>query len=205
MNLPGWEKFAWISVNQALKEDAQISRMIAPFLGGDDTLFGKRTNQKLEDFFDLQKLKSIQPDKTADISVLIGVGAAIPEYFQQQCGKSMIALGDWSAIDGLRSYSGGAIYRKSIFLNQDEIKSRLVIDLGYLVSSAELTVNGKSAGIKLSPPWNFDISNLVKSGENTIEIIVYNTLPIIILQFQPDTERKIVSGLIGPVLINSYK
>jgi len=68
--------------------------MIAPFLGGDDPLFGKRTNLKLEDFFDLQKLKSIQPDKTADLSVLICVGAAIPEYFRQQCGKSMITLGD---------------------------------------------------------------------------------------------------------------
>jgi len=71
------KKVAWISVDQALKEEAEISRMIAPFLGGDDPLFGKRTNLKLEAFFDLQKLKSIQPDKTADLSVPIGAVATL--------------------------------------------------------------------------------------------------------------------------------
>jgi len=76
-----WIKVAGISVDQALKEDAGISRMIAPFPGGDDPQFGKHTNLKLEDFFDLQKLKSIQPDKTAILLVLFVVGAAFPEFF----------------------------------------------------------------------------------------------------------------------------
>jgi hypothetical protein len=165
--------------------------MIAPFLGGDDPLFGKRTNLKLEDFFGLQKLKSIQPDKTADLSVLIGVGAAIPVYFRQQCGKSMISTGDWSLIDGLRAYSGGAIYRKSIFLNPDEIQSKLVIDLGQLVSSAELTVNGKSTGIKLSPPGISISPNSLNPVKTELKFLFIIHLPTIIHQFQPGTEVKL--------------
>jgi len=117
----------------------------------------------------------------------------------------MITLGDWSMINGLRAYSGGAIYRKSIFLNEDDIKNKLVIDLGQLVSSAELTVNGKSAGIKLSPPWNFDISKLVKPGENKIEVLVYNTLANNYTSVPTWYRGGIVSGLIGPVTIYSYR
>jgi len=97
------------------------------------------------------------------------------------------------------------VYRKSFYLNPDEIQSRLIIDLGHLVSSAELTVNGKSAGIKVSPPWNFNISNLVKSGENTIEILVYNTLANNYTSVPTRYRGKIVSGLIGPVKLIRIK
>ena len=78
-------------------------------------------------------------------------GAALPQYFKQQCGNGMITLGDWSLIDGIKAYSGGAWYRKTININAEDLKNQLEIDLGDLVSSAELFVNGKSAGIKLTP------------------------------------------------------
>ena len=126
-------------------------------------------------------------------------GAAIPQYFKQQCGKGFIMLGDWSKIEGLRAYSGGAWYRKTINIDANEEKNILEIDLGDVVSSAQLFVNGKSAGIKLSPPWRFDITELAKTGENKIEVLIYNTLSNNYTTIPTRYRGDIKSGLIGPV------
>jgi hypothetical protein len=128
-------------------------------------------------------------------------GAAIPQYFSQKCGKGEISLGDWSETGGLKSYSGGAWYRKSITLDSLDVKNNIEIDLGDLISSAELFVNGKSAGIRLSPPWTYDISDYVVEGKNDIEVLIYNTLAnnytAIPTRYQGSTK----SGLIGPVKV----
>jgi hypothetical protein len=129
-----------------------------------------------------------------------GAGA-IPYYFREVCGKGKINLGDWSNIDGLKSYSGGFWYRNSIKINADDLKYKLEIDLGDLVSSAELFINGKSAGIKVSPPWKFDITQFAKEGENKIEVLVYNTLANNYITIPTRYRGDIKSGLIGPVTV----
>ena len=69
------------------------------------------------------------------------------------------------------------------------------------VSSAEVRVNGKPAGIRVSPPWNFDISKLVKAGENRIEVLVCNTLANQYLTIPTGYRGQSTSGLLGPVTV----
>lgn len=132
-------------------------------------------------------------------------GAALPQFISQQCGKGKIDLGDWSENDGLKAYSGGAWYRKTIAIEAADLKNRIEIDLGDLVSSAELLVNGKSAGIKLSPPWTFDITPFAKSGENLIEILIYNTIANNYTSVPTRYRGDIRSGLAGPVRLKILK
>jgi len=132
-------------------------------------------------------------------------GAALPQFIEQKCGKAAITLGDWSKIDGLRAYSGGAWYRKTIKLNSSDLKNKVEIDLGEVVSSAELIVNGKSAGIKLSPPFKFDITSMAKSGENKVEILIYNTLSNNYTTIPTQFRGNLKSGLMGPVTIEISK
>jgi hypothetical protein len=129
-----------------------------------------------------------------------GAGS-IPQYFKEVCGTGKIILGDWSKIDGLKSYSGGAWYRKSIQINADDLKYKLEIDLGDLVSSAEVFINDKSAGIRLAPPWIYDITSFAKEGENKLEILVYNTLANNYVSIPTRYRGDIKSGLIGPVTL----
>ena len=68
---------SWQSTDEALKPEDQINRMIAPFLGGDDPIFGKRTTLKLDNFYDAAKFQRLKPDPQADISILLGCGAAL--------------------------------------------------------------------------------------------------------------------------------
>lgn len=68
---------SWFFVSEALKPEQEINRLAEPFLGGDDPLFGTRTNLSFADFFDTRKLNQIQPDSKVDVSVIIGPGAAL--------------------------------------------------------------------------------------------------------------------------------
>jgi hypothetical protein len=128
--------------------------------------------------------------------------AALPDYIRQSCGKGTISLGDWSEIDGLKAYSGGAWYRKTISLKPEDMTNKLELDLGNLVSSAEVLINGKSAGIKLAPPWKFDITKLVNAGENKLEVLIYNTLANNYTTVPTRYRGSIRSGLIGPLNLN---
>ena len=131
-----------------------------------------------------------------------GAGA-FKGYIEQECGKGSLLAGDWSELAGLRAYSGGMWYRKTINIEKkaDELTE---IDLGDVVSSAELFINGKSAGIKLAPPWSFDITGNLKNGENRIEILVLNTISNNYTSIPTRYRGSIRSGLIGPVTIKTY-
>ena len=114
-------------------------------------------------------------------------------------------LSDWSQ-DGtvLANYSGGAVYRKTIRVSQEEADSKSIqLDLGpELGATAEVRVNGLSAGILVAAPWIVNLTDMLKVGENRLEIEVYNTLAnhysTIPTRYKGPSSK---SGLIGPVRI----
>jgi hypothetical protein len=128
-------------------------------------------------------------------------GAALSEPIALDCAPGRIALGDWSEIDGLASYSGGAWYRTTATLTPRSAGARVTLDLENVAASAEVRVNGKAAGIRLAPPWKVDISKLVRPGENRIEVLVYNTLANHYSTIPTRYRGSPVSGLLGPVSI----
>jgi len=130
-------------------------------------------------------------------------GAAWAEPIALDCGPGTIAAGDWSKIDGLTSYSGGAWYRKTVSLAPERTCGRVVLDLGSVAASAEVRVNGRQAGIRMAPPWRLDVSKLVRPGENRIEVLVYNTLANYYTTVPTRYGGSPVSGLLGPVRIET--
>jgi hypothetical protein len=128
-------------------------------------------------------------------------GSVLPEPITLDCVKGLIELDDWSKIDGLSCYSGGARYRKNFEFSLNQTQGQVILNLGNVVSTAEVHINGNLAGIKVAPPWKFDISDLVKQGENLIEILIYNTLANHYLTIPTRYRGSLESGLIGPVNI----
>ena len=128
-------------------------------------------------------------------------GSAMSRSIRFQCGEGEVVLGDWSKMESLRTYSGGIRYEKTVILDSATLRDggKIELDLGRVVSSAEVLVNGKSAGIKVAPPWRFDITKLLKPGENKIEVEVYNTLGNHYLTIPTRYLGQTESGLIGPV------
>ncbi len=62
----------------------------------------------------------------------------------------------------------------NLILKSDATGDASLIDLGSVVATAEVIVNGKSAGVRVAPPWKLDVSGLLKSGENQVEVLVYS-------------------------------
>ncbi len=67
----------FIFTTDLMKSSSDIDVMIAPFLGGSDPIFGKRTTLKLSDYFIDEKIKNSDLKEESDINVVIGPGAAL--------------------------------------------------------------------------------------------------------------------------------
>ena len=67
------------SVEAAYKNEALVNDMIEPYLGGDDPSFGKIYNGELKDFFEKDKLNSIQKNPKT-LNILYGSGAALADW-----------------------------------------------------------------------------------------------------------------------------
>jgi hypothetical protein len=70
-------------------------------------------------------------------------------------------------INTTKEFAGEVIYEKSVNINSDEIK---IIDLGEVHGVTELSVNGKLIGTKWYGEQVYDISEVVKNGENKLSI-----------------------------------
>jgi hypothetical protein len=118
---------------------------------------------------------------------------------------------------GIRYFSGIATYTREVQIPVYDKGDQLWLDLGEVYEIAEVWVNGKLAGTAWKPPYRVEISDLVKAGDNKIEIRSVNLwVNRLIGDAQPGTENKITlttrnfyrddsplvpSGLIGPVRI----
>jgi mannose-6-phosphate isomerase class I len=67
----------WQLIDDALLPPEQIDQVIAPYLGGDDPLFGFRFSRSLSDFFDPDRLTALKPDPAAPLNIVYGTGAAL--------------------------------------------------------------------------------------------------------------------------------
>lgn len=128
---------------------------------------------------------------------------------------------DWTEHERqeVRFYSGHARYQKSFQLEKPlEAGREYRLDLGRIedIGIAEITLNGRNLGILWTPPFQTDVTSVLKDGVNVLEVEVANSwrnrligdrdLPL----DRPFTRTNITvrrdwklepSGLLGPVTI----
>lgn len=86
-------------------------------------------------------------------------------------------LKDWKDHENedIRYYSGTAIYRKSFDLPESPRGDlRYVLDLGSVDIVAEVAVNGRDVGVLWIAPFELDITDFLREGENALEIEITN-------------------------------
>ena len=84
-------------------------------------------------------------------------------------------LEDWTKRPekGIKYYSGIATYSKTFDLPISN-QSRLFLSLGEVNCMARVWINGIDLGVVWTAPWQIDITNVVKQGNNQLEIEVAN-------------------------------
>ncbi|WP_323726958.1 glycosyl hydrolase [Petrimonas sp.] len=117
----------------------------------------------------------------------------------------LMKSGDWSQEGALRHYSGGIRYRQSYELEKIEGARQVMLSLGDVIATCEVTVNGQSAGVLISPPYELDVTEMVKEGANEIEVLVYSTLSNHYQTIPTPYRGDPGAGLIGPVSLSVYE
>jgi len=132
-------------------------------------------------------------------------------------------LTSWSenSSEGIRYFSGAANYSRTLNVSEDVLKpgARYWLDLGEVKDVAEVAINGKDLGILWKTPFKMEITNELKSGDNTLLIKVTNLWVNRLIGDQQSYAVKkytftdfapykadsplLPSGLLGPVRITS--
>ncbi len=125
--------------------------------------------------------------------------------------------------DGVKYFSGTATYTKDINAPPEWFSpgAKVVLDLGKVKEIAEVSVNEKPLGILWKPPFEVDVTGLLRPGANRLEIKITNLWPNrIIGDQQPNATKKyawldykpfrantplLESGLLGPVRLSTVR
>ena len=81
-----------------------------------------------------------------------------------------------SPIEGIKHFSGIAAYYKTIQIPEELIRAdlRITLDLGDVKELADIFLNGRPLGIQWIAPYKYDITEVVKAGENHLVVEVAN-------------------------------
>ncbi|NOT93724.1 MAG: glycosyl hydrolase family 2 [Ferruginibacter sp.] len=91
---------------------------------------------------------------------------------------SFTNLTDWTKHEDnrIKYYSGTAVYRKTIQMDQLVPGEQVLLRFPKLGSIARVFINGKEVSTVWCSPWEADITSFIENGENALEIRVVNSL-----------------------------
>lgn len=112
-------------------------------------------------------------------------------------GKNVVPK-SWTEICGMEDFCGTAVYEAEVEILGDNIK-KAVLDLKSVGEQAEVLVNGKMSGVRLWMPYEFDITENLKSGKNKLCVYVTNSLA------NRYTEHRLPSGLLEESVLKIYE
>ncbi len=121
-------------------------------------------------------------------------------------------LFDWKTRDDFHFLSGEGVYTSAFNLATKKPSTHYFLDLGKVFFTAEVTLNGKTAGRRIFAPYQLDITPFVQAGTNQLEIRVTPTQLNGFIgkarqgdkrysQFKNTTDQLMSAGLEGPVRI----
>jgi len=120
-------------------------------------------------------------------------------YLESDNFKGVVDLGNYARFFPFRS--GSLMYHKIIIIEELYLqKQRLKLSLGDLKDWCSLFINEELISDKYESPWEFDITDYIKPGENKLSIKITNTLSNRLAK-EDDNYNVRDYGLYGPVKI----
>ncbi|MFV8341054.1 glycosyl hydrolase [Flavobacterium sp. XS2P39] len=121
-------------------------------------------------------------------------------------------LFDWKDNEQTKFNSEDGLYSANFSVDKIQAGKTYIVDLGKVFYVAYVKINGVDAGKRLFSPYSFDITKLLKQGQNSIEVTVITTRRngftgeavrgnSQYAQFKGKKNILVPSGLVGPVVI----
>jgi len=139
------------------------------------------------------------------IALRLPAGEELMAPLRFSIGEALYHLGPWTRT-GLANYSGKASYERTFTLAAPAPGGQVWLDLGEVGVAAEVWMNGVKAGERVWKPFRFDVTKLVRPGENRLRIVVANSdANVRAVANQRQLLGAIdLNGLHGPVRLLSY-
>jgi hypothetical protein len=154
-----------------------------------------------ENLIALRLVVTNSTDGLLDLLKLTGDFSLAPrgdETYRIEAPRAVLQPQSWTK-QGYPHFSGRAVYRKRFELPEAFTGQRVFIEPEMEDDVLEVTVNGQSAGVRLWAPYQMEITDFLKPGENMLELRVANTL----VNLLERVERP--SGLAGPPKLVPYR
>lgn len=148
----------------------------------------------MEDLKEVQKLNI-----SGEWKVSMATALEYPNFEEKIEHRELVNL----AKSNLYPHFSGT-FRYEINFEAKEASEKALLDLGRVYEVAEVWLNGKSIGVRICPPYKFDISGNLEKGTNNLVVEVTNTL----VKAHQDAFSQFAvqepTGLLGPVNISLY-
>jgi len=133
--------------------------------------------RKGENLIALRLVITNPTDGLLDLLKLTGNFSLAPEdeTYRIEAPRTSVQPQPWTN-QGYPHFSGRAVYRKRFDIPQNFMDRRVFLEPAMQDDVVEVIVNGKSAGVRLWEPYQVEITDFLKRGENVLELRVANTL-----------------------------
>ena len=121
----------------------------------------------------------------------------------------------------VRFYSGHVRYSTTLHYHGENVRDRIVLDLGDVRDIAHVWLNGRDLGVVWIPPFTVDVDGCLREGENELVIEVVNTWHNALrgadlgtppydgiwtnAKYRTKGDGLLPAGLLGPVTLNIEK
>jgi hypothetical protein len=134
--------------------------------------------QKGENLIALRLVVTNATDGLLDLLKLTGDFSLVSQEdgtYRMDAPCKTIQPSSWTT-QGYPHFSGRAVYRKRFELPDAFKDQRVFVEPEMEDDVLEVLVNGQSAGVRLWEPYQVEVTDLLKSGENILDLRVANTL-----------------------------
>lgn len=199
----------------------EISKSPHAFVKGKRTIVPLQlaANESVFVVFHKKRQSTVELYREAEIAeiplIVKGWEVSFPSINQTLSRETLF---DWSLEEDekIRYYSGAALYTTAFKWN-GKAKGRFFLSLGKVENIANVRVNGIDCGTAWTAPYQVEITNAIKKGNNRLEIEVENTWANALngadkgkapfegiwtnAKFRMKEDKLLPAGLLGPVKI----